>query len=268
MQFTKYHGTGNDFILIDHEPENPSQLAKLICDRHKGVGADGLIYPSPSTTLDIKFNYYNSDGSIAPMCGNGMRTFVKFLIDEGLTNKTSFVAETLAGPIPVICDQTSQFVTVDLGKPVIKLNHPNLKIKQDHIKEYQLTIEQYEVRFYTLILGTLHTIVYVDQPLDIDMIGPKLAYHPFFPEATNVNFVTVVDHAHLHVKTYERGAGWTLSCGTGSGASAWLSKALGKTGHDVHVDVPGGKLIVEVGQTVRLKGPAQKIAKGVFEIHE
>ncbi len=268
MNFSKYHGTGNDFILIDHEPKNPSALAKLICDRHKGIGADGLIYPSESRIFDVKFNYYNSDGTIAPMCGNGMRTFVKYLLDEQLIEKTSFVAETLSGPIAVRFLEDTQLIEVNLGQAITSLNTPNLSVIQDQIKHYTLEIEGTHIKFHTIMLGTLHTMVEIESPIDIEKIGPKLAYHPFFPEATNVNFVTKVDEKHIHVKTYERGAGWTLSCGTGSAASVWLMHALGKTENIVDVTVPGGQLTVRIEAQVLLIGPAQKIAKGVYDIHE
>lgn len=268
MKFSKYHGTGNDFILIDHEPKDPSLLAIKMCDRHQGIGADGLIYPSASKLYDIRFNYYNSDGSIAPMCGNGMRTFVKYLFDEGILVKTSFVAETLAGPISVSYDRDLEWIRVDLGTPIVHLSNPDLIEVQQQLKEHEVVIDQTRVKFYTIMLGTLHTMIDDDASFNSEIIGPKLAYHPFFPKATNVNFVKVVDRKHIQVKTYERGAGWTLSCGTGSAASAWLSHQLGKTENHIHVTVPGGELKVHIDQTVQLIGPAQKIAKGVFEIHE
>jgi diaminopimelate epimerase len=268
MQFTKYHGTGNDFILIDHEPKSPSALAKQICDRHMGIGADGLIYPSVSQKYDIQFNYYNSDGTIAPMCGNGMRTFVKYLLDEGLIAKTSFVVETLSGPIAVRYIEDQQMIEVDLGQTITSLKQPNLSVVQHQIKQYTLVFDGIPVSFHTVMLGTLHTMVEVEYPIDMEKIGPLLAYHPFFPEATNVNFVTWIDRKHIHVKTYERGAGWTLSCGTGSAASAWLMHTLGKTDDYVNVSVPGGALSVSIKTHVLLIGPAQKIAKGVYDIHE
>jgi diaminopimelate epimerase len=268
MQFSKYHGTGNDFILINHIPKNPSELAILICDRHKGIGADGLIYPSVSEKFDIKFNYYNSDGTIAPMCGNGMRTFVKYLKDEGILSKSSFVAETLAGPIAVAYDKETEWIQVDLGKPIVSISKPNLSQSQKTLKMNELTIDQNTIQFHTIVLGTLHTMVLMKETIDVEKIGPKLAYHPYFPEATNVNFVTVIDRTHIMVKTYERGAGWTLSCGTGSASSAWLMHTLGLTESFVFVNVPGGQLQVKIDETVKLIGPATKIAKGEFEIHE
>jgi diaminopimelate epimerase len=268
MNFTKYHGTGNDFILIDHEPKDPSKLSIQMCDRHMGIGADGLIFPSKSLKHDIKFNYYNSDGTIAPMCGNGMRTFVKYLLDEALMDKTSFVCETLSGPIAVTYHRDTELIEVDLGPAITKLHQPQLSVNQNSIQPYTLDICNVTVRFHTVMLGTLHTMVLIEEPIDIEMIGPKLAYHPFFPEATNVNFVTLIDNQNIHVKTYERGAGWTLSCGTGSAASAWLMHALGKTQDIINVSVPGGQLKVKIGQHVQLIGPAQRIAKGVYDIHE
>ncbi len=268
MRFSKYHGTGNDFILIDHVPQNPSKLAILMCDRHKGIGADGLIYPSISDRYDIKFNYYNSDGTIAPMCGNGMRTFVKYLYDEGKYLNKSFVVETLAGPIAVTHHLDSNWIEVDLGVPIVQLSQSDVRDGQSSLVAHELKINHQSIRFHTIVVGTLHTMVEMDESMDIETIGPKLAYHPFFPEATNVNFVTMIDQQHIKVKTYERGAGWTLSCGTGSAASAWLMHKLHQTAPHIHVEVPGGQLQVKIDKTVKLIGPAIKIAKGEFEIHE
>jgi diaminopimelate epimerase len=130
-----------------------------------------------------------------------------------------------------------------------------------------LLLEDGMVYFYTLNLGTLHTVVYTDDTMDIKKIGPELSTHPFFPKHTNVNFVTV-KHDHLqYVQTFERGAGWTLSCGTGTAASAVVSAKLNKTRSKVETIVPGGKLTVHVDQTIKLEGPAEKIASGIFEVY-
>jgi len=265
LKFYKYHGTGNDFILLDEKPNDPISLAKNICDRHFGIGADGLIYPEISHFADIKFNYYNSDGSLAPMCGNGMRCFVKFLIDQKHLEKLEFSVETLAGLVLVSYDKTSELITIDLGQPYFNLSSPHVAQDILAFKPVELSLDDKAYTSYTVLLGTLHTIIYVDDCMDLSVLGPKLSTHPFFLNQTNINFVTVKDPAHQYVKTFERGAGWTLSCGTGTAASAVVSHKLGHTKRAVLTQVPGGNLKVLIKDTIQLEGPAVKIASGIYE---
>ncbi len=268
MEFFKYHGTGNDFILIKEAPKNPSLIAQKVCDRHFGIGADGLIYPEPSKIADIKFNYYNMDGSIAPMCGNGMRCFVQFLIDEKLISTHDFVVETMAGLIPVSYNKDHKEITVDLGVPEHSLSDSLVKKSIQPLTPHVLTLDKTNVTLYVTNMGTIHTMIYVEASLDIEKLGPLLSKHPFFPKETNVNFITVHDQTTQTVKTYERGVGWTLACGTGTAASALLSFHLGKTNASIKTYVPGGTLYVDVLDHVYLRGPAVMIAKGVFNLNE
>ncbi|MDO9629607.1 MAG: diaminopimelate epimerase [Acholeplasmataceae bacterium] len=268
MKFQKYHGTGNDFIMISFVPENPEFLAKNICDRHFGIGADGLIYPSLSNVADIKFNYYNSDGSIAPMCGNGMRCFVKYLIENQMIDVNHFVVETLAGLIEVDYDAKTDLVKINLGRPEFELDQPNVLTPIRDFSAYTLNMSGEFIEFYTINLGTLHTIVYVSPTMNILDIGPKLSMNPFFPKQTNVNFVEVLDQNSQKVTTFERGAGWTLSCGTGTAASAVVSFKLGKVKDVVRSIVSGGSLTIYVGKEIFLEGPAIKIATGEYINHE
>lgn len=268
MNFQKYHGTGNDFIIIDSKPSDPNRLAKDMCDRHFGIGADGLIFPSRSTQADITFNYYNSDGSIAPMCGNGLRCFVKYLMDNHLIDKTSFKVETLAGLIDVTYQKETQHININLGKPTFALDTPDVSHPIKAFQEKTLQIEDMNVTCYTLNIGTLHTIVYKTKDMDMQYIGPLLSKHSFFPKHTNVNFVEFIDTNTQKVTTYERGAGWTLSCGTGTVASAIVSNKLGLVNDVIKTHVPGGMLHVYVEDDVFLEGPAVKIASGEFFQHE
>jgi len=266
MKFYKYHGTGNDFILLDEKPSDPKTTAQKLCDRHFGIGADGLIYAEPSVLADIKFNYYNSDGSIAPMCGNGMRCFVKFLMDEHLIVHNSFTVETLAGLISVNVNEESGLIQIDLGEPMAILSKPYVLHDTFGLEAKEIVIDGQTISCYTIFLGTLHTIVYENEHMDISLIGPKLSAHDFFIGQTNVNFVSVKNQHSQTVKTFERGAGWTLSCGTGTAASAVVSNQLGYTLSEVISEVPGGTLKVYVGKTIKLEGPAVKIASGIVEV--
>lgn len=265
LRFYKYHGTGNDFILLEEKPQNPEHIAKLMCDRHFGIGADGLIFPEASNVADIKFHYYNADGSIAPMCGNGMRCFVKFIKDLKMIEKDDMTVETMAGLIHVSMDQDHQMIKIDLGQPIFELSQHDVTIKQTGFTSKTFEIDGQHIVCYTILLGTLHTIVYVDEKLNIHDIGPKLSSHPYFAKHTNVNFVKVMDRTHQSVQTFERGAGWTLSCGTGTAASAVVSNQLGYVDDVIRTKVPGGDLNVYINKTITLEGPAVRIASGIYE---
>ena len=268
MKFQKYHGTGNDFIMVSFIPSNPEALAKSVCDRHFGIGADGLIYPSESKVADIKFNYYNSDGSIAPMCGNGMRCFVQYLFDNKMIESNQYKVETLAGIIEVERDSKTNLIKINLGKPEFSLDEPNVSTPIVDFLEQALSFDEEIVKFYAINMGTLHTIVYVTSEMNIESIGPKLSKSSFFPKHSNVNFVDVIDKNTQKVTTFERGAGWTLSCGTGTAASAVVSKRLGLINDLVRSIVPGGILNVYVDEDVKLEGPAEKVATGEYQYHE
>ncbi|QWB95773.1 diaminopimelate epimerase [Mycoplasmatota bacterium] len=256
----KYHATGNDFILTKTIPVNPNAFALKVCDRHFGIGADGLIYPSVSEIADIKMNYYNADGTIAPMCGNGIRAFIKFLNDQNMIHENIVKVETLAGIM--IVEKIDELYEVNMGKPVVDLQQPDIDGTQKELIEYYLNVNNQVIPSYVFNLGTLHTIVFVDDVNQYDHLANALCHHPFFPNRSNINFVKVVDQKHLEVKTYERGVGWSLSCGTGSSASQYLSYVLNKTKEEVCIDVPGGKLWIKVfNGEVYMKGPATYIAK-------
>ena len=255
IKFEKYHGTGNDFILIQPQTVDLQVLAQRLCDRHFGIGADGIMIPYPSEVADIKMEYFNSDGSPAPMCGNGLRCFVRYCINHGILQKGPVTVETLAGIIDV--DAQNELISLNLGQPLLDLDSDAV-IDHDEVIIDGLTL-------HTLFLGTLHAIVIVDESLDIKSLGEKLSYHPRFPQAINVNFVEVIDRKTIKVTTHERGAGWTKSCGTGSAASAYITNLLDLTDDEVNVLVPGGELSVHCHDDVILSGPAIKIASGIFE---
>lgn len=255
IKFEKYQGTGNDFILIQPQSVDLRVLAQRLCDRHFGIGADGIMIPYPSEVADIKMEYLNSDGSPAPMCGNGLRCFVRYCINHGILQKGPVTVETLAGVIDV--DAQNELISLNLGQPLLDLDNEYV-IDHDEVIIDGITL-------HTLFLGTLHAIVITDGSLDIQPLGEKLSYHPRFPQAINVNFVQVMDRKTIKVTTHERGAGWTLSCGTGSAASAYITNLLELTDDEVTVLVPGGELSVQCHNDVILSGPAIKIASGIYE---
>ena len=266
ISMDKYEATGNDFILITHIPKDPSQLAKVVCDRHFGIGADGLMYPSASKIADIKMNYYNADGTIAPMCGNGIRAFAQFLADKQILNKEVIHIETLAGMM-ILTKIDDQF-EVNLGKPQFDLSYPDVKETQSSCIAHTLNVEGVTIKnVYVLNLGTLHTVIFVDDVNQYDHIANALCHHSFFPKYSNINFVKIIDKNNIQIKTYERGVGWTLSCGTGSSASQYLSYKLSLTDYQAKVMVPGGILRISViNEEVFLKGPAKFVGHIEMEL--
>lgn len=260
IHFSKYHGTGNDFIFVQGPVENPSQLAKKLCDRHFGIGADGLMFASSSDRADIRMHYFNSDGSEARMCGNGLRCFVRYLLDEKRIDRDQFIVETAAGLIPV--EAHGDHIVLDLPVNRLKLDESELTRTLD--ASGSVNVEGVQV--YPLFMGTQHAVVFAHPEMDIQTCGPQLTHHEVFPQDINVNFVEVLDSNRLKVITHERGAGWTLSCGTGVCASAWIAHHAQQTDSTMQVFVPGGALSVKIFEDhVRLSGPAVFIAKGEFK---
>ncbi len=258
--FSKYHGTGNDFIFVQEPLEDPSQLAIKLCDRHFGIGADGLMVAGSSDRADIRMHYFNSDGSEARMCGNGLRCFVRYLLDEGLMEKESFLVETAAGLIPV--EAHGDHIVLDIPVDRLKLDEGELTMTL----EASGSVNVDGVDVYPLFMGTQHAVVFAHPDFDIKTWGPQLTKHEVFPQDINVNFVEVLSPNSLKVITHERGAGWTLSCGTGVCASAWMAHHTHQTDSTMQVFVPGGALSVKIFEDfVRLSGPAVFIAKGEFK---
>lgn len=258
MKMYKYEATGNDFILLKEAPPNPSALAKKVCHRHFGIGADGLMYPSFKDG-ELWMHYFNSDGTMAPMCGNGMRCFVKFLADQSLVNDPSFIVKTLGGAIQVY---TQPQIALEINDVILDHTTPDVTTPTTYTTPHTFTINNHPFDVYIISVGTLHGIVFIKdvQSFDFESIGFQLSTHPFFPRDININFVHVINDSTLNVKTFERGAGATLSCGTGVLASAFVAREIHHTNSNVQVEVPGGHLSVNVTPKLTLKGPANFIA--------
>jgi diaminopimelate epimerase len=265
LKFEKYHGTGNDFIIFeDSQGFDPSKLAQNVCNRHFGIGSDGMMLVEPSDIADVKMVFYNADGSIAPMCGNGIRCFAKYVYDHNIVDREAFNVETLAGIMKVMLEsdknQLTQ-VTINLGSP----NFDNVA------GEVSLGVDETVFDLSTLTMGTLHSVIFTNNidTLDIDKYGKAIESHSLFPLKINVNFVQVLDESNIKVSTFERGVGRTLSCGTGSAASAAVSNLKGFTGKKVNVHVPGGTLIIEAKEEgMFMTGPAELICKGEYNYKE
>lgn len=254
LNFTKMHGLGNDHIIIDlfmEKLENPQEIAPKMCDRHLGVGGDGLILVGPSKNYDFTMRVINSDGSEAEMCGNGIRCLAKYVVDSGLTDKTTFVTETLRGPhTQVVRVLNGNFVdvTTGMGAPILSRNAIPMKGPDtDRVVDEELIVDGKPYRITLVNVGNPHCVVFVDDvdKVDLPAIGPKFEHHPAFPNRINTEFVQVLDKNNVRMRVWERGCGETMACGTGATASVVASILNGKTLDTVAVHLKYGCLIIE-----------------------
>ncbi len=269
IHFVKMHGAGNDFVILDFrgdllekisESELPV-LSKKICDRHFGIGADGLIIVLKSQKADYRMRIFNPDGSEAEMCGNGIRCFTRYVWENSDEKKEVISVETLAGiivPTPIIENGEFIGVEVDMGEPLVEA------IKED------LKIDTLEYSINKISMGNPHCVIFVEDVANTPVaeIGPIIENLPQFPSRTNVEFVQVVSDSEIIVRVWERGAGETLACGTGACASAVASNLNGFTKKSVTVHLPGGDLAIDWGEDnhIIMRGPAEKVFQGEIDL--
>lgn len=277
MKFTKMQGIGNDYVYVDctkESLENPSEIAKIVSDRHFGIGSDGLILIKSSDKADFFMEMYNADGSQAEMCGNGMRCVGKFVYDKGLTDKTSIAVDTLVGikylDLTVV-DGKVKTVRVNMGSPILEPNLIPVVSDKDKFINEVVSVDGKEYNMTCVSMGNPHAIVYVDntENLPIEEIGPKFEFHEIFPKRTNTEFIEIVDRSHLKMRVWERGSGETLACGTGACASlvATVLNGLCETKATLHL--LGGDLLIEWNQdenVVYMEGAATTVFEGEIEI--
>lgn len=253
IKLTKMQGLGNDFLIIDYaEYEKANmpmpELAKKICDRNFGIGADGMIIPNLTPinkSADIGWYFYNSDGTTAQMCGNGIRCFAKYAKDNKLVNSNKFSVETLAGIItPEI--QNDGTVKVNMSKPIFVPE--KIPFKGQSNKEI-LKIKDRKFEINAVSMGNPHCVIFIDDDSDLlelaKTYGPEIEKHEFFPEKTNVEFVKVLSKNEINMRVWERGCGITLACGTGACASVVAGILNNLTDYKVKVNLLGGALIIE-----------------------
>jgi len=264
MRFCKYHGLGNDFILtedLDGKLDASPERAKRLCDRHTGIGADGWMLIRSSDLCDIQMFLYNSDGSVAEMCGNGLRCFAKYVYDRGLVKKTDFTVQTIAGVMRVHVtaeDGVAKLVTANIGKPTF--DKPAIPmVGEGHCDRETLTALGREFTLSACLMGVPHVVVFGRDFNDAEVLhyGPALETDPVFPRKANINFANILDDHTVEVRTWERGCGRTLACGTGSCATAVLCHKAGFTGNEVEIRLQEGSLFIRVTEDgVIMTGPA------------
>ena len=283
IKFTKMEGLGNDYVYVDctkQNLENASNLAKIISDRHFGVASDGLILIKSSKKADFRMQMFNSDGTEAEMCGNGIRCVGKYVYDKGLTDKTTLKIETLAG-IKVLNlnveDGKVKTVKVDMGEPIldyklIPAKDGKVYKSRDGIKFYKVNINiEGDLKELTCVsMGNPHGIDFANniEKLKIEKFGPIIEVDEHFPNKVNAEFIEILDKHNIKMRVWERGAGETLACGTGACASVVASFLNGYTERNVTVELLGGKLEIEWNKEdnhVYMTGPAETVFEGEFD---
>ncbi|MDR2203665.1 MAG: diaminopimelate epimerase [Nitrososphaerota archaeon] len=275
MQFWKMHGLGNDYIVIDNRNEKicaqkASAIAKKLCKHKFSVGADGLLLVSNSEVADVKMRIFNSDGSEAEMCGNGIRCFSKYCYESGVLKKLKFQVETLSGIKSIWltlndADEVAS-VTVDMGVPNWERKSLPM-IGEGTCINYNLLVDQIVYNVTCLSIGNPHCVLFVENvdKTPVEYIGPLVEHHKVFPRRTNVGFVQIIGKDELKVRVWERGCGETLACGTGTCAAFAAANKLGKVDNKITVHVLGGDLQVKTNENgILLKGPAEKIYQGTL----
>ena len=277
LKFEKYQGAGNDFVIVSEKeliekgiPEY-GEFASQVCNRHFGIGADGLIILKYVASMPFMF-FFNADGSQAPMCGNGIRCFSHYLVNNHLIDGNEFVVKTVPGDLTIRVNYDEEkddfSARVNMGKPIFNIKELINTEKEQFLRE-KINIDGKEIEISYIFMGTDHSVIFVNDfsDYDIDEIGKKIEnYTDLFPKKVNVNFVKVYDRKRIEVITWERGAGRTLACGTGATASAVLAGTFGFVDNKVNVKVPGGQLVIEYEggeNNAFMTGPSEKIAEGL-----
>jgi diaminopimelate epimerase len=272
IQFTKMQGAGNDFMVIDAVNQsvqlNADQI-KQLASRQFGVGFDQLLLVEPSAVADFKYRIFNADGGEVAQCGNGARCFVRFVVDQKLTNKNEILVETASGIISPKLEKNGQ-VTVNMGPPrFLPQQIPMIATEQS--LQYALVVENETLQISALSMGNPHAVLVVEnvETASVKTLGAKIEVHPNFPERVNVGFMQIVDAHTINLRVFERGSGETLACGTGACAAAVAGIQLGKLQSPVTVHARGGDLTIAwagEGQPVWMTGPAEPVFTGLVSI--
>jgi diaminopimelate epimerase len=292
IPFTKMHGLGNDFVLIDCRRlklDNLPELSRTLCHRRFGVGADQMLLLFESKNADFMMRIFNADGSEVEMCGNGIRCLAKYIWDRNLSDKKILSIETPGGIIRP--EKAGNLVKVDMGEPVFDPEKIPVKISQQStvksqqsnpplppfskggrggIIDYPLQIEDREFKITCVSMGNPHAVIFVEQlsQFPVSYYGSLIENHSLFPKKTNVEFIEVRSTKEITMRVWERGSGETMACGTGASAAVVASNIKGLTGKEVTVHLLGGDLFIEWSGTnhIYMTGPAAEVFEGIFNI--
>ena len=273
MRFTKWQGCGNDFVLIDclrAGMEDYAAFSRKVCDRHFGIGADGLLVVLPSDRADFRMRIFNTDGSEAEMCGNGIRCFARYLHDNGIAGASEFTVETGAGvlvPEIVSGNGKEKAVRVDMGTPVLAGDEiPVTGFGKNRVVSEPIEVEGKTYAMTCVSMGNPHCVLFVEDigSSGIERLGPLFESHERFPRRTNTEFVEIRDRKRMRMRVWERGAAITLACGTGACASLVAAVLNDRTERKAEVELDGGKLLIEWADSghVYMTGPAEPVFSG------
>ena len=279
MKFTKMHGIGNDYVYMDctkERLENPGEIARLVSDRHKGIGSDGLILIQSSDEADFEMAMYNADGSYGKMCGNGIRCVAKYVYDNGLTDKTE-ISVISGGAVKylklTVVNGKVKKVRVNMGEPILKPSEIPVVGDGDKLVAVPIVVDNQVYEMTCVSMGNPHAVVFLDdvENLKIEEIGPRFEQHERFPDRVNTEFVERIDRKNLKMRVWERGSGETMACGTGACATAVAAILNGYAERDVTVHLLGGDLEISWDETdncVYMTGPAATVFTGEFDPEE
>ena len=274
INFTKMHGLGNDFVVIDainQDIDLTDDQVRFIADRHFGVGCDQLLLVEAAETDDVDFMYriFNANGGEVEQCGNGARCFAVFVREKGLSDKNPIVVETDTGVISLYTEENAQ-IRVDMGIP--KLNPWEIPFNADtRLDEYAIDVNGEILKIGAVSLGNPHAVTIVENVdmTDVDTLGVAIENHALFPNRVNAGFMQIVSDSHIHLRVFERGAGETLACGTGACAAVVVGRLQGRLAYNVQVDLPGGSLQISwqgEGTPVMMTGPATTVFEGKITV--
>lgn len=274
LKFTKMHGLGNDFVVIDAINQAvtlSAEQVRQLADRRFGIGCDQLLLvePSPQPGVDFRYRIFNADGSEVQQCGNGARCFARFVRDKGLTDKDTVVVETASGIITLYIEADGQ-VRVNMGKPNFIPASLPFKAEQQQLV-YELPLGEETLSIGAVSMGNPHAVLQVADVAraPVEQLGPRLESHPLFPERVNVGFMQVLDKGAIRLRVYERGAAETLACGTGACAAVAVGHRWGLLGDEVRVILPGGELTIRwggEGEDLWMIGPATTVFEGTINL--
>ena len=274
IEFTKLHGLGNDYHFIDgakYDIADPAALSQAMSHRHLGAGSDGIILVLPDETHDFKMRIFNADGSEAETCGNGLRCFAKYVFERGMTEKTSIVVDTLAGPNALemtVEDGKVVRVRSNMGRPKFERSEIPMLGDPGEVKEEAIEVGGETLQVTCANIGNPHAVFFVDDATAVDLThwGPLVERHEKFPKRTNVEFVNIVDQENIVMRIWERGSGITMASGSGSCGASLACMITGKTGRKVNVHLVYGVLTIEWAEdgNVYQEGPAEEAYSGVW----
>lgn len=274
IHFTKMHGLGNDFVVIDAINQSielsPEQI-RFIADRHFGVGCDQLLLvePAVSNNADFKYRIFNADGSEVAQCGNGARCFARFVHDKQLTEKAEIVVDTDAGQLVLRIDGYG-LVTVNMGIPRHEPTQIPLALPERALL-YRVSLPENDIEFAAVSMGNPHAVIRVDDVAvaPVAKVGKQLERHELFPQRANIGFMQIINRQHIKLRVYERGAAETLACGSGACAAVVAGIEQNLLDQQVKVELPGGELNISwqgQGCPVLMTGPAVSIFEGIIQL--